>query len=825
MRVTRSLVLSAFVAAGVGVPLTVSAAPPAVVNVTGGAATVGQFQEVEWRFDLSKSYPNPYYFFDPADTPAANPSSMTWFGVDGVTVNLNLVTPSGAALVVPAFYLEDYVRSKDGSLGVEVLGRNGRGRWAARFAPAEVGTYQYYFTAQDKEGTGRFPASGAQTFSVTASSRKGFVRASVVDSRFLAYDDGSSFVPIGAGRQWWNDNALRSYAYEGAFENFGANGVNLTRIWDQSDFALSVEGAPQPVWVSEGTVYGAARGIEVSTTNVRAGLRSARPSPGQGWYQRVAIAEPARVHKLMVWIRTASLAGGQAQASIRAGASFNSGTVLGQIQGISGTTAWTVYSTTLTPNAAVVTVNLLQSGGSGSMYVDDVAFGPVDAGGNIAYDIVSDGGFERHFFKDNPGNDPNADPSLPRPIGTFINQWAAYELDKIVESAEANGVKLQLCSCSGPWFTWPKNPGETADADWREFWMMQQWKRNFRYRVARWGFSTAILGWEMYNEMGHIVSGTNVYAFYQAYGAYQAATDPYDHLRTTSQNSGAYSPGFWSSPAADYSNTHWYLDGHRPALDQDEALTVSRFAWCLTDTVRGTSSPYCDGLWLGDGSTWSGGPKPWVWGEIGVGVDGRQGNTGEAGSRFLHNILWSGLFTPLGTTPLEWWWYQEDNTATSAKFAARRAASAFFNTVDYARAKFTFLMTPADVPPGYTGETVTGSNPLARVYAMRRGDKAAAYLWVQHRDHVWSKADSSPSPISTTITISNLLSTTYRVEIWNTRTGAILSQQSRTPTGGSLSIQVDGLSSDVAIKMESSSLPPTTQPPTAPKNLRIVGSR
>jgi hypothetical protein len=68
--------------------------------------------------------------------------------------------------------------------------------------------------------------------------------------------------------------------------------------------------------------------------------------------------------------------------------------------------------------------------------------------------------------------------------------------------------------------------------------------------------------------------------------------------------------------------------------------------------------------------------KPWVWGEVGVGVDGTQGNTGEAGSRFLHNIVWAGLFTPLGTTPLEWWWYQEDSVATTAKFAARKAAAA-----------------------------------------------------------------------------------------------------------------------------------------------------
>ena len=55
--------------------------------------------------------------------------------------------------------------------------------------------------------------------------------------------------------------------------------------------------------------------------------------------------------------------------------------------------------------------------------------------------------------------------SLARPLGTYLNQWAAYELDKIVDAAKANGVAVQLCSCSGPWFTWPADP-PTLGAGW-----------------------------------------------------------------------------------------------------------------------------------------------------------------------------------------------------------------------------------------------------------------------------------------------------------------------------------------------------------------------
>jgi hypothetical protein len=799
-----------------------AAAAPDIINVSGGGASVGRSQKLEWRFDLSKSYPNPDYYYDPNDTPAVNPPTMTWFGVDGITVNLNVVSPSGRAFIVPGFYFIDYLRLRDNSIGLEVLGRAAKGRWTVRFTPSEIGTYQYYFTAQDKEGTGRYPTSGSLSFTVTASSTKGFVRASTKDSRFLAYDDGSSFVPIGGGRQWWTNNALRSYDYEAAFTTFKANGINLTRMWDQIDFGLAIEGASQPVWVAEGTVYGAARGVEVATGNVRSGLRSARPTPGQGWHQRLAISEPTRVHRLTVWLRTDSLSGGQAIVNVRTGTSFNAGTLIAQLSPVSGSTPWTMYTTTLTPGASIVTLNILQSGGTGTMLVDDVAFGPTDGSGNIVYNIVSDGDFERHFFKDNPGNDPNGNPSLPRPIGSYMNQWAGYEMDKIVESAEANGVKLQVCSCSGPWFTWPKNIAETVDADWANPWVLRSWQRNFRYRVARWGYSPAILAWELFNEMGHIPPNSNIYSFFQSYGAYQRATDPYAHIRTTSQNSQGYSPGMWSSSAMDLANTHWYLDGHLTNLDPDESLTLARFAWCLTDT-RGTSSPYCNGLGLGDGSTWTGPPKPWIWGEIGVGLDGSQGNTGEAGSRFLHNMTWAGLFTPLGTVPLEWWWYREDATATAAKLTARKSASAFFSGVDYHGGNFTFLMTPGDGPPGYTGETVTVSDSRARVYAMKRSDRLAAYLWVQQRDNVWSKAATTPATISPVVTVSNMPSGTYNVQVWNTRTGAITAQFTRTPSGGAISFAVDNLNRDVAVKVESTSLPPPGgAPPAAPSNVRII---
>jgi hypothetical protein len=122
-----------------------------------------KFARAEWIFDLSKAYLNPYYSYDASDTPAANPPMMNWFGADGVSVDMHLVSPSNKSITVPAFWMVDYTRVKDSNFsaeGDEVLGAKDNGRWHVRFTPEEVGTYQYYLTAQDRSGTGPFIGGG-----------------------------------------------------------------------------------------------------------------------------------------------------------------------------------------------------------------------------------------------------------------------------------------------------------------------------------------------------------------------------------------------------------------------------------------------------------------------------------------------------------------------------------------------------------------------------------------------------------------------------------------------------------------------------------------
>ncbi|MBI5302373.1 MAG: DUF5060 domain-containing protein [Chloroflexi bacterium] len=645
-------------------PQTVFAATPSVTSLSTNGAQIGRYQKFEATFQISKTFPTtsflPYYYYDATDTPASDPGRTSPYGVDGISIDAHFTAPSGAALVAPAFYYQDYIR---GGTSTETMTPTTNYMWKVRFAPEELGTYTYYLTVQDKEGTTRYPASGTLAFTAIASASKGFVRVAPTDSRFMAFSNGQSFIPLAGARQWWQCCGKRTFDYENLFDDYGRNGINLTRVWDQDDgWALTVEGH------------------------------------------------------------------------------------------------FDTYA-----------------------YPDD--FNPVDRGVNIG--------------------------AMPK--GTQMNQRGNYEEDKIIEAAERNGVYIELCSHSDPYWIWdasvhnePWNPSPTTFDDPQH---LNYWKRNFRYRVARWGYSTAVLAWEVWNEHGHIPPGTNVYNFYQTYGQYQKATDPYRHLRTTSQGSQAYSPAFWSSSAMDIANYHDYMMSSRypAALVNDEANFVQKFAWCL-----GTNGTYCSGLGLGDGTTWSGANKPWIWGEIDVGTTvwnevHPNAAKGEGRLRMLHNTTWAGLFTPIGTSPIDWYWDQEDQATITARYADRKITRNFFANVDYAGARFVYLMTSADAPTGYSGETVTASNAKARVYAMRRNDKTAAYLWVHHRDYTWANFASTPAAISSNVTIGNLLNgVTYTVSIWNTHTGALISSTPMTPAGGAITFAVNNLTNDVAVKVESS---------------------
>ncbi len=636
-------------------PTQTGATTPLVTSLTTSSQQAARYQKFEVTFQISKTYPAdsmlPYYFYDPSDPK----------GIDGITIDGHFIAPSGREIVVPSFYYQQYSGS-----GTKLVASNNFS-WKLRFAPEETGVYAYYVTITDRNGSTRYPNIGVLPLQSVDSTSKGFVRVSSRDPRFLEFSNGESFVPVSSGHVFWEINKGRSLDFVNTFADFGRNGINLMRLWDQNDgYNLTVEGH----------------------------------FDGYNW-------------------------------------------------------------------------------------PDDA--NPVDRGIDIS--------------------------KLPK--GTQMNQRGNYEEDTIIEAAERNGVYIILSSHGDPYWIWDasiyQESWNTNPVAFDNPAHIRYWERNFRYRVARWGYSTSIMTWEVWNEHGHVPVGSNVYNFYQTYGQFQQQTDPYHHLRSTSQGSQAWSPGLWGSPAMDVASYHDYMMISRYSADltYDAANFVYRFAQCL----RTPGGAGC-GLGIGDGSTWQGNNKPIYWGEIDTGT--ANWNEPNPQPKATHDMRWAGLFSPIGMSPIDWYFDHQSASFIATKYKEAKIASDFFKGIDYAGLRFTYLATNDVI---LTSEAITVDNPKLRVLAMRSSNGTQVYAWVQNKDNArWDQAVNT-APITASFSIKQVASGNYRIEIWDTYTGTVSDGGVVAVSNGVLTVPVKGLSKDVAIKIVPVNQPPST--PTLPTSTPI----
>ena len=242
-------------------------------------------------------------------------------------------------------------------------------------------------------------------------------------------------------------------------------------------------------------------------------------------------------------------------------------------------------------------------------------------------------------------------------------------------------------------------------------------------------------------------------------------------------------------------------------LNYDAANFVYRFAQCLR-TVNGSTC----GLGLGDGSSWQGAQKPYLWGELDTGTT--EWNVANPQPKATHDMRWAGLFSPIGMAPIDWYYNYQSAAFIATKYKEAKIASDFFKGLDYAGKRFTYLST-GDVR--LTSEAINTSNAQLRVLAMRATGGTEAYAWVQNKGNARWDQNTTPAAISATFTLPGMAAGNYKVEIWDTYTGQITNGGIVASANGSVIISVSNLSKDVAIKIISTSqAAPTATVTTGP---------
>jgi hypothetical protein len=205
--------------------------------------------------------------------------------------------------------------------------------------------------------------------------------------------------------------------------------------------------------------------------------------------------------------------------------------------------------------------------------------------------------------------------------------------DQIVTAADEGGVYFHLVLqhhgqySTGADANWQENPWNKANGGWLEspveFFTdpkaIALTKSKFRYIIARWSYSPAIMAWELFNEVENTDAFTKdvdaVAAWHVEMAKFIREQDPYHHLITTSSR--LSEPKLWT--AVDYYDAHIYPPDVVAAMASLEAEHLT---------------------------------KPYFYGEIG----GSENGGSSDGAQTLHRILWSGLMSSASGGAQYWFW-------------------------------------------------------------------------------------------------------------------------------------------------------------------------
>jgi hypothetical protein len=227
------------------------------------------------------------------------------------------------------------------------------------------------------------------------------------------------------------------------------------------------------------------------------------------------------------------------------------------------------------------------------------------------------------------------------------NQRNSFYQDWLYDFCAENGVYIMLAlQHHGPVSTqvnpnWNDSPYNVANggpcANTLEFFTKAEARAHtqnrYRYVVARWGYSRAILCWELFNEVlwtdGFQLQSTKdkVAAWHFEMAAYLKTTDPNSHLVTTSYGDDLTDPNVWSHPDFAFTQTHFYINtpNLERALAKGNRAFLNEFG------------------------------KPTLNGEFGLGGSASLANADPDGIH-IHNCLWGGLFGGGLGTAMTWWW-------------------------------------------------------------------------------------------------------------------------------------------------------------------------
>ena len=676
------------------------------------AKKVGKYEKLEMLINADTSYDNP---FDP----------------DQVDLTVTLKTPEGKTISLPAFYCQDYERRKfDRQRGrANWYYPKGQGSWKARFAPVQTGTYSATATLRDKNGTIH---SQTVKFDCTPSSKKGFIRAGRKDPRFFEFTEGAPFFAIGQNLAFIGEGQYVNLTKaEQIFEKLSRNGANFLRIWTCcKDWAMAIE-ARKSAW--DRSWHRRKIIVPIPGGENDPAPRKCVKLEGDGASIDVSPSHPVALRPDRSYVLTGQfMADGPTALRLNLSHANGQQTFDAPPKG-----KWKKFKTEFTTGQNNFWLGRLNLSlvGSGTIWLDKLSLKELDGEVELLWEA-----------------------NVNRPIRGVYNQLDCFMLDKLVESAEENGIYLMLCLITRDLYmnalSDEKSPEyQQAVLDAKKF---------MRYAVARWGYSTSVAAWEYFNE---IDPGLPTDRFYADVGDYLQQIDPYHHLRTTST---------WHPSAKDCRHSdidigqlHHYMRPVTKENYKDEVTVIIDKTKFLREHTPS---------------------KPVLIGEFGLATPKwglsdhmKQDNKGV----HFHNSLWASAFAGSSGTAMFWWWDQLD----------RQDAYGHYKPLADFLADVSFT--------GLRELEATASDKQLRLLGCQASDRA--YFWLFNPKAAWSNIvieKNQPTEIKdATISVPALQPGTYTVEWWNTHEGRVIQKQQVSLSTGTLKIPVPTFTRDIACKI------------------------
>ena len=792
---------------------TAATASPTISTISSpqSGSTYTKF-EVAFQIQNSKA-DNNFFPYDP-NPPSGLESSLP--NRKGITVDAIFSQDNFAtSFKVPAFYMKEYqTRDSSGNLilknGIPWFYPTGQFKWVARFSPNKAGNWQYKLTATDAGGT---TTSGVNSFSVTNSNKKGFVKVSKKDPRYFEFSNGSPFLYQGIEF----NSSLEKYTSD--FAKLKNDGIHFVRWWWSG-----IYGSAWSEWTA-GNAYGGylprsmLEPIKETSTN-RQLMTTRLEYPNGGWYDGCIVGGTNDKQALLqnkTYRFSVSYVASNITGPRVAGKPYG---VVGKLD--NGGNSWQCWDSG--------TGSLVTNYGGNSSTLTTIS-GTFNSGSNnflprilVGLENVNQGTAYVYTMsvREDLGNGQLGPEILMQPSSEYFlypAEFRALESDIILEEAEKNDLYLKIVTMDKDDDMWKKinndgslvinqpendsgfyGSGRSVNAT---RWLEMAW---FRYMQARWGYSTSVHSFELLNEGDpgngdHFALTDEMGKMFRcrAFGItipYTAGSvcnyeHPNAHMTTTSFWHSFPATNFWEN--ASYPNTS-YADIH--AYNSTSSMTSTE----CNKSISETDSAYyhlCHSINL---EGWKIG-KPIVRGEAGMDPAASQCDTclgiqNDTSGTWLHTFLWSTL--DQGALYELYWWYTEHiNMGTIDHSAMYKTLTNFTETLPLNSG--TYQAVAAEL-----------SNSNIEVVGQKDPVNGNAHFWVRNKSYTWK--NQNPGGQSGTIKVTGFQSgKQFTIQEWDTFAGSIKSTNSvAADSSGAVTVSVSNLSKDTAFKI----INPTAATPT-----------